>query len=303
MVRILFNYFIFPGFLFLSVVGMLVSWVDRKVTARIQWRVGPPLLQPFYDLRKLCCKEIVLPQGSNTLLFVLSPILAVASVVLIADILIQTWLNPSSGFVGDLIVVVYLFMMMPIATILGAAASHNPLASLGAGREMKLVLSYELPLILALLVAVVKTRSILLGNMIAAQTNAGPVAASLSGFIALCVAVVCLHSKLGIAPFDIGEAETELSAGSLIEYSGPLLALWKLGKMILFVAGPLFLIIVFWGGGSPWFIGPKYIALIVVAIVLRNTNPRVRIDQAMRFFWGPVALASIAALGLALAGW
>jgi len=299
---LLFNYFIFPGFLFLSVSGMLASWVDRKVTARLQWRVGPPLLQPYYDLRKLFSKETIIPEGGNRLVFVLSPIVAVVSAVLLSDLLLVTWIDPSKGFLGDIIVVLYLFMLIPVSVILGASASHNPMASLGASREMKLVLSYEFPFIVSLLVVVLKTRTILLGNIMALQRASGPVAGSLSGFLALCVALFCLQGKTGLAPFDLSEAETEISGGSLIEYSGPLLAFWKLSKMMLLVVGPLFLVLIFWGGGSAPLMILKYAVFLIISVLIRNTNPRIKIDQAMRWFWGPVSIVSIIALLLALGG-
>jgi NADH-quinone oxidoreductase subunit H len=303
MTQIVFNYFIFPGLLFAAVAGMLASWIDRKVAARIQWRVGPPFLQPFYDMRKLFFKEIILPEGGSAWLFVLAPLMSVLALGLISDILVTSLLRPSSGFVGDLIVLLYLFMIPPIAGMLGASASHNPMASLGASREMKLMLSYELPFILSLVVPIIHTRGILLGGLITFQQSAGSIAGHLSGLLALGVGLICLHSKMGLAPFDIGDAETEISSGGLIEYSGPLLALWKLGKMMMLVVGPLFLVTAFWAGGSPALLAVKYLVLLVLAILIRNTNPRLRIDQAMRFYWGPVTLTAIGAVLLALAGY
>jgi NADH-quinone oxidoreductase subunit H len=302
MLKIIVNYFIFPGFLFVAVAGMLVSWIDRKVTARVQWRVGPPLLQPFYDLRKLFFKQTILP-AEGGMLFVLAPIMAVVAIVLAFDILLTAWLYPWYGFVGDIIAIVSLLMMPALVSVLDASSSHNPLASLGARREMKLLFSYELPFILSLLVAVLKTGSVTLGGIITHQQRLGSVAGSISGFLALAVGVLCLQAQLGLVPFDSSEAETEIASGTLIEYSGKLLALWKLGKMMMMVVGPLLLVIVFWAKGSTGLLAAKYVALLVVAILIRNTNPRVRIDQAVRFFWGPVLFAAVTAVIVALSGY
>jgi len=297
-----FYYAVFPGFLFLAVAGMAVSWIDRKVTARFQWRVGPPMMQPFYDLRKLLYKESFSPAGGNRLLFALAPLISVISIIIVADIVILTFINPGITFIGDLIVVLYFFTLIPLASILGASSSNNAFASLGASREMKSILSYELPLILTMLVPVIKAKSILLGKIVGAQAISGSFAGSVSGFLAFVTAMMCIQAKMGLAPFDISEAETELAGGTLIEYSGPLLSLWKLGKMMLLVVAPVFVTVMFWGGGLKVLIVPKYAALIAVFIILKNINPRVRIDQSIRFFWGKMSVAAVIALALAVIG-
>ena len=124
----------------------------------------------------------------------------------------------------------------------------------------------------------------------------------ISGILAFAVAVFCLQGKMGLVPFDLAEAETELAAGSQIEYSGPLLALWKLSRMMLLVIGPLFLVLAFWPGTNVFFMILKYAVVFVAAVLLRNTNPRLRIDQTMKLFWGPVTALSIIVLFLALQG-
>ncbi|MCB4790870.1 MAG: NADH-quinone oxidoreductase subunit H [Elusimicrobia bacterium] len=302
MLKILFNYFIFPGFIFLSILGMFVSWVDRKVTARVQWRLGPPILQPFYDLRKLLLKETIIPKQGNTLLFVLSPVLSLLSVILVSNILVLTYLYPQRSFMGDMIVVIYLLLIPALTTIIGASASFNPLSSLGASREIKLILSYELPFILALLVPIIRSHSILLGDIIRFQQSSGSFASSLSGMLAFAVALLCMHAKIGLVPFDLAEAETELAGGVSIEYSGPLLAFWKLSKMMMLIVAPVFLIVAFLAGGGITGFIIKFLLITVAFILIKNTNPRVRIDQAMRFFWGPVAILGFVSVLLALMG-
>lgn len=303
MLKIILYYLIFPGFLFLGLAGMLVSWIDRKVTARIQWRVGPPFLQPFYDLRKLLMKETILPAGADNWLFILSPLAALLAVVVVSNLVVPPLMTQSAGFQGDLILVLYLLIIPPVACMLGASASHNPFASLGASREMKMILSYELPFVLSIIVAVLKTKSVALADIVSMQQTFSSVAASPSGFIAFVVALLCLQAKLGLVPFDLSEAETELAGGSEIEYSGPLLAVWKLEKMMLLVAGPLFVTAVFWSGGPGWSVPLKYLAVIVVAVLLRNTNPRLRVDQAIKFFWSIMTALSLLALVLCWKGY
>lgn len=301
--KLLFSYLIFPGLLFSAVIGLLACWVDRKVTARLQWRVGPPWYQNFADIIKLSGKEIILPEGAKTTFF-LAPFLGLLSLSLVSAILGLNIIYTGQGFLGDLIVVLYLMTMPAIAMLIGASASANPLASVGASREMKLVLAYELPFLLSVITVILKSGgSIQLGNILAHQVSFGSNIISFSGAIAFIVALVCVQAKLGLAPFDISEAEQELMAGTLIEYSGLLLAVFKLTKAVLLYTLLVFLIMVFWAKDlSPLFLIGKFIAILVIIILIKNTNPRVRIDQAIRFFWGKLTLLALIGLILAILG-
>jgi NADH-quinone oxidoreductase subunit H len=286
--------------------GLLASWVDRKLTARVQYRVGPPLLQPLNDILKLLGKETLIPIGAAQLTFLAAPILGLVSVIVVSTILWLNTLHPQQTFIGDLIVVLYLLLVPSISIILGGFASGNPLASLGASREIKLILSYELPFILVMLVPVIQADfSIRLGDIVAAQARNGIVAGSWSGALALIIAVLCTQAKLALVPFDMPEAETEIAHGVLIEYSGAALAIYRLMKHMLFFALPFLLVIVYLGGVSGDGLQPvygllKYLGLVIVLTLIRNTNPRLRIDQVMRLFWGPMTLLAVIAILLAL---
>ncbi|NQS99899.1 MAG: NADH-quinone oxidoreductase subunit H [Candidatus Omnitrophica bacterium] len=296
------------GFILTAVIGLLASWIDRKVTARVQYRVGPPLLQPLIDLIKLSGKETLIPTGACRTTFLMAPVVGLSGVVLVSTILWMNNINPVRGFIGDLLVVIYLMIIPSISIIMGGFASRNPLASLGASREMKLVLGYELPFVLAILVPVIKSDfSIRLGEILGFQAQNGVFAGSLSGTLALIVAIFCMQAKLALVPFDIPEAETEIVSGPLIEYSGSALAIYKLMKNMLLFVLPFFLMILFMGGfrydGIHLLNGIlKYVGLVALITVIRNTNPRVRIDQAVRFFWGPMTVIAIIAVILALRG-
>jgi NADH-quinone oxidoreductase subunit H len=305
----LFIFLIFPGFVFTVLVGMMASWVDRKITARIQWRVGPPWYQSFADVLKLLGKETIVPRGCSHAMFVAAPLIGFAAVILVSSMIGNVNLNPEHGFVGDLIVLIYLLIMPSLALMLGGAASKNPLASLGASREMKLIVAYELPFILAVLVPVIKAGvTINVGQMLDYQHVHGAFLWNWSCILAFVVIILCMQAKLGIVPFDVAEAETEINAGPLIEYSGPLLGIFKLTKMMMLVALPLFLLTIFSGGVNfhGWGIGVsliKYLLILFVITVIRNTNPRLRIDQALKFFWGPMTFLAVAAVILALLGY
>lgn len=299
--QIIIDYLIFPGFLFTVVVGLLASWIDRKVTARVQWRVGPPLLQPIYDIIKLLGKETIVPEG-NKFIFLSAPLFGLASVVIVSTLIWKTILNPDVTFIGDIIVILYLLTIPAISLIIGGFASRNPLASLGASREMKLILAYELPFILALLVPVIKSGSIKLGNILAYQLSNGFLLSNPSGIIAFIIAIICMQAKLGLVPFDIAEAETEISAGVIIEYSGAPLAIFRLSRHMMLFALPMFLVSVFMGGIYSIYGILKYVILLVLIILIRNTNPRIRIDQAIKFFWGPMTILAVIGIIMALCG-
>lgn len=300
MLKHLFNFIIFPGFLFTAAVGLVASWIDRKVTARVQWRVGPPWYQPLADLVKLSIKEITVPSNASKAVFFSSPLFGLSAVILAATFIWQANIRfGAGGFTGDIIVVLYLLTLPAIALILGSSASGNPLASLGVSREIKLMLAYELPFIISIAVPIIKSSGLLrLTDLIAYQTINGSFVSDLSGIIAILVAIFCMQAKLGLVPFDMAEAETEIMGGIYIEYSGILLAVLKLTRTIMLVALPVFLASIFWGGFSIW----KYVILLVVIILMRNTNPRVRIDQALKFFWGKMTYLAIIAVLLAILG-
>jgi NADH-quinone oxidoreductase subunit H len=302
-------YLIGCGFLATAAIGLVASWIDRKVTARVQYRVGPPVLQPLIDLVKLSGKETLIPAGASPAAFLGAPLIGLASVVLVSTMLWVGAFGLHGGFLGDLIVVMYLLTIPSISVILGGFASGNPFASLGASREMKLILAYELPFVLALFVSVIQCGySIRFDDILASQAENGAVALSLSGALALIVVILCMQAKLALVPFDAPEAETELSGGVLIEYSGSALAIYRLTKNMLFFTLPFFVMVMFMGGFRLDGVRPllgvlKYVGLVALITVIRNTNPRLRIDQAIKFFWGPVTLLAILAVALALWGW
>ena len=302
------KYLVFPGFVFSAVVGLLTTWVDRKVTARIHLRVGPPWYQPFADTFKLLGKEVVVPACARYTGFLVMPVLGLAAATLASTILWLVNLQPASSFVGDTIVTLYIMTIPAIALIIGGSASGNPLGALGSAREMKLLFAYELPLTIAVLTTIVKVGSFSFDKILMYQEYNGVMLGSVSGVLAFIVAIFCAQAKLGFLPFDIAEAETEIAGGTHIEYSGAPLAVVRLNTAIMYLVVPLFIITLFWGGVN--FMGwriltsvLKYVAIVVIMVLIKNTNPRVRIDHAVRFFWGPMFALSAIAMILAVVGY
>jgi NADH-quinone oxidoreductase subunit H len=305
----LFLFLIFPGFLFSASLGLVAGWVDRKLTARVQWRKGPPWYQNFFDVIKLLFyKETLIPEGVSKILFLGMPLLSLASGALVSTIVLVINAAPQTSFLGDIIVVIYLLMVPAISLMLGGFVSANPLASLGASREMKLMLSYELPFIISLVVPVIKCGySIRMGDIIMHQASYGHTIANYSGLLSFAIMLFCVQAKLGLVPFDMAEAETEIMAGTYIEYSGKALGIFKLSKAVMLLVLPVFMIILYFGGIALNAEGiikgaVQYILILAAMVVIKNTNPRVRIDQAMNFFWGPMTVIAIISVVLAYFG-
>jgi NADH-quinone oxidoreductase subunit H len=303
MVKDLFYYLVFPGFIFLFLIGGLFSWTDRKISARVQFRKGPPLLQPFYDFFKLLLvKETILPARGSKLTFLLAPVFGLAGATLSGILILLPAFGIKPGFAGDIIVIFYVLTIPSLTYIIGALAAGNPLASVGASREMKLIISYELTFLLALAAIIYKSGMVTgLHDIISVQQSQGAFIGSISGVLLMIVFIFCIQAKLGFVPFDMPEAETEITHGCFIEYSGSAYSLIKLTKYMMLFILPAFLCAVLLGGfrfdgiNLLWTI-LKLIGVLLLITLIRNTNPRVRIDQAMRFFFIWMNLLVIAAI-------
>ncbi|OQX70621.1 MAG: hypothetical protein B6D62_04115 [Candidatus Cloacimonas sp. 4484_275] len=258
MIKDLFYFLIFPGLVFSGIIGGFFSWFDRKITARVQFRQGPPLLQPLYDFVKLLLKETILPKNGSPTTFILAPVFALFGAVMVSVFILLPAMGIETGFNGDLIVIIYLLNIPSLMYIIGAMASGNPLASVGASREMKLILSYEVPFLLVLLSIVIKSgMSIKLTEIIAVQSQKGAFIGSVSGIIGFIVSsflAAIFFSGLNVEGIHI---------------------LWSFLKVLV---------------------------VVLLITLIRNTNPRVRIKQAMRFFWIWMNLLAIASVVLAILG-
>ncbi|MBN1846233.1 MAG: NADH-quinone oxidoreductase subunit H [Sedimentisphaerales bacterium] len=285
--------------------GLASKWIDRKVTARLQWRVGPPWYQPLADVLKLLGKETIMPETARGTGFLLMPLVGFAAVAVAAAICWQAIFTVDAGFVGDVIVVLYLLTIPSLMLVLGGSSSGNPLGAVGAAREAKLLLAYELPLLIAIVAAILGANaSFQLGTLCRAPTEGVlPTIGCVLGFL---VAVFCVQAKLGLVPFDVAEAECEIASGVMIEYSGPPLAMIYLTRAMLTAVLPLFVLMIFWNGMSfatvPAALASigKYVLVLVLLILIRNTNPRLRIDHALKFFWFGMTPLAIGALVLSM---
>jgi NADH-quinone oxidoreductase subunit H len=279
---------IFPGFLFLSVAGLFAEFVDRKLYARFQKRVGPPWFQPFADFIKLAAKQDIIPEEANPFMFKLMPLVALTSVVS-AFIYIPSWRSCSLYcFTGDLIVVLYLLTIPTLTFFIAGWYSTSLYARMGSARTMAQLFSYEVPLFLGVLAPAVLADTWSLSGM-AKFYSAHPFY-WLVNLPAFLVSLTALLGKLEKVPFDIAEAETEVVAGPFTEYSGRLLAMFRLAIDIEMVVGAALLAAVFIPFGldfSPvasFFLFLLKILFIIGLISLaRSIFARMRIDQMISF--------------------
>lgn len=274
---------LFPGGLFLLVMGMAYEWLDRKLLARLQNRSGPRWFQPLADAVKLLAKEEVVPAGVNRTLFVILPVVALAGALTAALYVPLLGLRPSYSFPGDLIVTVYLLSLLTLCTGLAGANTRNRFSLVGAIRALTQLFAYEAPFMMALMGPAVAAGSWQISEILA---HADGKLLLIIQPVGLIIALVGLMGKLEMPPFDAPEAETEIVAGALTEYSGRGLALFHLGRGIELVVG-LTLVAAFYLGGvsNPLLFLVKTLGLLFVIVVLQSLMTRLRIDQTVGLWW------------------
>lgn len=308
---LIFHVLVFPGALFCIVIGLLLAGIDRKLVARMQNRKGPPLLQPLYDVLKCCGKETIVPRHARRGLFLGAPVVGFAALITTALFIpVMSYTAFSTG--ADLVVILYLLTLTSVTMMVGAAASGSPFAGVGLSREMVAMISYELPLVLVLLtVGKVAGDGGVLGCTFSLQaimdwqTANGPMLFKWSMIPAALAMLMVIPCEIGMHPFDVAEAETEICEGMLAEYSGPPLAMFKLSHCVkMYVMTALFCAL-FLGGLSTGIVILDVIIVIVLCTVVTfvtMTVPhavcaRFKVEQVFKFYWTVVAgLAAISAI-------
>jgi NADH-quinone oxidoreductase subunit H len=298
MIPALINILIFPGILFLTLFGLAAQFVDRKLHARLQNRVGPPWFQPAADLIKLLAKEDIVPAAANRFIFRLMPVLALAS-VFVAALYIPLWSTRALyAFSGDVIVVFY-FLTIPTLTFFLAGWYSNSIFSLlGSVRVLTQFFAYEVPLFLAVLAPALLADSWSLGEMtVFYQVHPWLIPCNIIGF---GVALIALLGKLEKVPFDIPEAETEIVSGAFTEYSGRYFAFFRMAVDVEMVVGASLVAAVFLPFGLA--LHPalgivlyliKVLFVVVLITIMRTLFARLRIEQMVNFCWQWLAPAAL----------
>ena len=274
---------IFPAGLTLIFTGMFYEWIDRKLVARFQNRVGPRWFQPFADMVKLLTKEQITPRLANPFLFFGLPVAAMAGALTSALYVPLMGLRPAHSFPGDLIVTIYLLSLLTMCIGIAGWNTSGRFSLVGATRALTQMFAYEAPFLLALLGPALAAGSWQISEINHYAQSHWIVILQPVGFI---VALIGLMGKLELPPFDSPEAETEIVAGALTEYSGRGLAIFKVGKSIELIVG-ITLVAAFYLGGVngilPFLL--KTILVLLVMSMLQTLLTRLRIDQTVGMWW------------------
>ncbi|WKZ51833.1 MAG: NADH-quinone oxidoreductase subunit H [Anaerolineales bacterium] len=287
----LFSLMIFPAGLALILSGLLYEWADRKLVARFQNRVGPRWFQPFADILKLLAKEEIKPSGLDSALFYGLPILALTGALTAALYAPILGLPPIHSFPGDLIVTLYLLSLLTISMGLAGWNASSRFSVIGATRSLTQLFAYEAPFLLALLGPAIAANSWTIRDVSAYAGSHWLILSQPVGFV---IALIGLMGKLELPPFDAPEAETEIVAGALTEYSGRGLALFTLGKSVELVVAVSLVAAFYLGGiGNPLLFLLKTLGIVLLMSLLQALLTRLRIDQTVGLWWRLGALLAL----------
>ncbi len=307
-----FYIFLFPGLLFLFVYALFFEFLDRKIAARMQHRVGPPFFQPFADFIKMLGKEVINPNGIDQKVFDAAPLVALAAVIT-AYFYIPIVGNSPFNFQGDLVLVLFLLSVPTIVLLLLGWLSRNIFSAMGGIRAITQMFIYEVPFFLVLLAPAMMAGTWSVSGIVQwQQKNLWLVILQPIGFV---VALVCLQAKLERTPFDIPEAETEIVAGPWTELTGRRLAIMHLAKDIALVTGSALIAALFLGGPMSnstltpqwlnWFFGfflflTKTLVVLLILSSIKVATGRIRIDQLNMIGWKYIASAAMVQVALVL---
>lgn len=290
---------IFPGGLFALAVGFFFKGLDRRMEARLQRRVGPPIKQPYLDIAKLLTKETLIPRTANRTAFLMAPVLGFTGMAVCAAFIPIPGVYQGMTNMGDLLVIFYLLPIPAIALMLAGSASSSPFGAVGFSREMLMMLVYEIPLLAVLLAVAMFVgkgmgtgAEFSLAAIVAYQQQTGALGFNPMMIPALAAYLMFLPGTMGVVPFDIPEAETEIIEGPLLEYGGPPLAMFQIGSALktfvvlglgvaLFFPGTLG---DFWLLNLLWFLAKCLLMMIVSLTLVKSATGRFRVDQAFWFY-------------------
>ena len=284
----------------LMVLDIFLVWIERKVVARFQDRLGPNrlgpfgLIQPFADIIKLIIKEDTTPGGADKVVYNLAPILSMMSVLILwaivplAPVMLGTDLNVGALFL------IAAGAIGTLSIIMAGWSSNNKFAMIGGFRQVAVMISFEIPMLTMLMIPVIFTGSMNMNAIIQAQN---PIPFFLLSPLGALIFLIAAIAELGRAPFDLAEGESELVSGFNIEYSGMKFGMFYAGELLHAFTFGGFWAILFFGGYR--FFGLEQVSPILAILILvikamlgywvimwvKYTMMRIRIDQMLNFNW------------------
>ena len=305
----------------LLVIAYLI-WVERKVMAHMQVRMGPMrvgwhgLLQPIADGLKLILKEDIIPANASKLLFIVSPAIAMVPALLTFAVIPFGDTISIMGISIDMVITdvnIGILFILAVSSVgvygilLGGWSSNNKYSLLGGLRSSAQMISYELSMGLSLIGVIMMTESLSLVDVVNAQAGLWFIVLQPLAFIVFAISAIAETNR---CPFDLPEAETELVSGFHTEYSSMKFALFFMAEYANIITVSAVGVTFFFGGWRGPFLPPVVWFLIKMALCifffvwLRSTFPRFRIDQLMQFAWKvllPVAVVNVLITGVVMA--
>ncbi len=288
---------------------IFLIWYERKMIGRIQDRFGPNrvgpygLIQPFADMAKIFTKEYITPTGADKVPYNIAPVLVVASVLFMWAVIPFTSTVYGADIDTGVLYLVAVGAIGELGIILAGYSSNNKYAMMGAFRVVAQLVSYEVPMVLTLLVPVILARSMGINSIVSHQTVWFIAIVPLAAIVFFITSV----AEVGRSPFDLVEAESEIVAGFNIEYSGLKFGMFFVGEFLHAFTASMVFVVIFLGGWQGPFVGQipalgfayfaiKTAIVYFVFILFRGSLPRFRIDQMMSLNWKiltPIALALV----------
>lgn len=290
--------FLFPGLLFAVPAGWFFVWAEHKAVARAQRRIGPPLLQPFWDFVKLCGKRTPARRGLEADLLRLYP--AVSVIALIGALaLLPVCQSATSGFSGDFVLMVALLELPSICFILAGFTSGSIYGQIGAIREAVLSVANNVVLLLGIVTIAVTAHSFHLTELAGPSLNPGH-------WIGVLAIFLTIPAKLRLNPFSTSAAEQEIYSGPLTEYAGAALGLWELAHALewLTLTG-LVSVLVLPASLAWWIYAPAFFlccfAQVLVLSLVAAATARLTLQRSINFYWRWAAVLAVLAVGSAVA--
>jgi formate hydrogenlyase subunit 4 len=301
--------------------GLIYKGIDRKLSAHMQGRIGPPIRQPFRDVVKLFTKENIVPDNAIPWVFNWAPLIGLIGTISILLYIPIGSINPIAEGSGDLILILYLLMIPSLAMVIGGFASGSTYATIGAQREMATMIAYEFPLaiIIVTIAWILKTINVNATNVFSLSfIAANPLWGNFGvlgfiGFIILfLVLMIVTPAELSKIPFDSPEAETEIAGGLLTEYSGRNLGIFYLTDAVKTVVMASIIVALFFPYNISGLLGLnnfpalavdfifyliKVLIIILFSVTLiRVAIARLKIDQIVGTYWLWITLIGLVGL-------
>lgn len=293
----LIHLFVFPGLLFALPAGWLFVWGEHKAMARMQRRIGPPLLQPFWDFVKLLGKRTPQRHGIEADLLRLYPAVSVLS-LLGALALLPVFPTGGQGFSGDVVLLVALLELPSICFILAGFTSGSLYGEIGAIREAVLGVANNLVFLLAIVTVAVTRQTFHLTDLAGPTWNPGH-------WLGVLGILLCIPAKLRLNPFSTAGAEQEIYAGPLTEYAGAALGLWELAHGLEWVALTGLVATLVLPVGGPWwahallFVAVSFGEVLLLSAVAASTA-RLTLQRSINFYWRWAAVLAVLAMTSAI---